>query len=57
MIGDIESDVLAGKAAGCKTVYLGTANCGQDLTAQTLLEAINCILLRREEKWKGGNID
>lgn len=48
MIGDSEADVLAGKAAGCRTAYLGTENYAQDVTTQILDEAIDCILEVRE---------
>lgn len=44
MIGDSENDVLAGKAAGCKTAYLGENDFGQNLTAKTLLDAVEYIL-------------
>ncbi len=44
MIGDGENDIKAGKAAGCRTVLIGTEYYGQDLTAQTLLEAVEMIL-------------
>ena len=43
MIGDMENDVKAGIAAGCKSVLLGEGDFGQDLTANTLLNAINQI--------------
>ena len=43
MIGDTENDVKAGIAAGCKSVLLGEGDFGQDLTANTLLNAINQI--------------
>jgi D-glycero-D-manno-heptose 1,7-bisphosphate phosphatase len=41
MIGDSESDVLAGKAAGCRTVLLAPANSGSqaDVVASSLLSA------------------
>ncbi|MCD7728671.1 MAG: D-glycero-beta-D-manno-heptose 1,7-bisphosphate 7-phosphatase [Clostridia bacterium] len=38
MIGDGENDILAGKAAGCKTVYIGQEDYGQDLTIPGLKE-------------------
>ena len=44
MIGDGENDVKAGKAAGCKTVLIGTGEFGQDSTAENLLDAVNQIL-------------
>ena len=43
MIGDNETDVLAGKNAGCKTALLGEEKYGQDITADTLLDAVNKI--------------
>lgn len=36
MIGDGENDILAGKAAGCKTVLIGGGNYGQDFTVNSL---------------------
>ena len=46
MVGDSESDIQAGIAAGCHTVLLGTEtlNYGQEFTAQTLYEAVSKIL-------------
>ena len=44
MIGDSENDIKAGIAAGCRTVLLGTGDCGQDLCAHTLEEAVDRIL-------------
>ena len=40
MIGDSESDVRCGHAAGCKTALIGTSDFGQDLTVDNLLDAI-----------------
>ena len=40
MIGDSESDVKAGKAAGCRTVLIGKENYGQDFTVNNLCEFI-----------------
>jgi D-glycero-D-manno-heptose 1,7-bisphosphate phosphatase len=37
MVGDSESDILAGKAAGCKTVLIGEDDYGQDYTTNSLL--------------------
>ena len=47
MIGDGESDVAAGKAAGCRTAKLGSdgGDLGQDLTGSTLAEVIDKILV------------
>ena len=44
MIGDGKNDVLAGKAAGCKTVLIGEGEFGQDMSARSLLEAVRQIL-------------
>lgn len=38
MIGDGESDVKAGKAAGCRTALIGHDDYGQDVTAESLLD-------------------
>lgn len=39
MIGDSESDILAGKRYGVKTVLIGAGAFGQDFTAASLLDA------------------
>ena len=44
IIGDGENDVLAGKAAGCRTALIGNESFGQDVTAETLIEAVKLIL-------------
>lgn len=44
MIGDSENDILAGKAAGCKTAYIGKENFGQDISGNSLLDVIKIIL-------------
>ena len=44
MIGDGENDIKAGKEAGCKTALIGEEVFCQDLSADSLLEAINRIL-------------
>ena len=44
MIGDSWRDVKAGKAAGCKTVLLGNEELQQDITANSLYEAVTRIL-------------
>lgn len=46
MIGDGENDVKAGKAAGCRTVLIGTEEYGQDIAATSLLEAVEQITNR-----------
>lgn len=38
MIGDGENDILAGKAAGCRTALIGDGDFGQDVTVSSLLE-------------------
>jgi len=44
MIGDGESDVKAGKAAGCKTALIGNATFGQCLSGNDLKEIVELIL-------------
>lgn len=44
MIGDGENDVLAGKAAGCRTALIGEGEFGQDISAKNLLDAVEKIL-------------
>jgi D-glycero-D-manno-heptose 1,7-bisphosphate phosphatase len=44
MIGDGENDILAGKAAGCRTALIGNESFGQDITAETLSEAVKLIM-------------
>lgn len=44
MIGDGKNDVKAGRAAGCRTVLIGSEDYGQDLTVADLKEAVNSIL-------------
>lgn len=44
MIGDSENDILAGKAAGCKTAYIGKENFGQDISGNSLLDVVKNIL-------------
>lgn len=47
MIGDGENDILAGKAAGCRTCLIGQGNYGQDMTINRLEEfSINAQYLR-----------
>ena len=48
LVGDSESDVRAGRAAGCKTVFVGDApvGVGADLMASSLLDASHLILAR-----------
>jgi len=40
MIGDGEEDVEAGKAAGCKTVLIGAARFGQNLTVDSVADFV-----------------
>lgn len=44
MIGDGENDIKAGKAAECRTALIGTEDYGQDMTASSLLQAVNQIM-------------
>ena len=47
MIGDSEDDVIAGRAAGCRTALLDAGSAGErvrpDLVARSLLEAVHLI--------------
>lgn len=40
MIGDSKNDILAGKNAQCKTVYIGSENFEQDITVNSLLQFV-----------------
>ncbi len=44
MIGDGENDVKAGQAAGCHTALIGSENYGQDITADSLKNAVEQII-------------
>lgn len=44
MIGDSENDILAGKAAGCKTAFIGNEDYGQDISGNSLLDVVTKIL-------------
>ena len=44
MIGDSENDILAGKAAGCRTALIGNEDYGQDISGDSLLDVVNKIL-------------
>ncbi len=44
MIGDSQNDIVAGMAAGCKTILIGTGAYGQDITVNSLLEGVQAIL-------------
>ncbi|MCX4327773.1 MAG: HAD-IIIA family hydrolase [Lachnospiraceae bacterium] len=43
MAGDSKTDVIAGKAAGCKTVLIGTEEFEQDITVKSLYEFVEKI--------------
>lgn len=49
MVGDSESDVYAGIAAGCKTVLLNKINCGQDLIMNSLIDF--AMYLKKDEQY------
>lgn len=50
MVGDKHSDVLAGKAAGCRTVFLGAApDADADRTVRDLAAAAKAILRNRRQ--------
>ena len=44
MIGDSENDIKAGKAAGCRTSLIGKDKFEQDVTTDSLLDAVDQIL-------------
>ena len=44
MIGDGKNDIGCGKNTGCKTALIGTDDYGQDITADSLLAAVDVIL-------------
>ena len=48
MIGDGESDILAGKASGCKTALIGSADYSQDLTVESLEEFVNKTIIWKD---------
>ena len=50
MIGDGERDIAAGKSAGCKTVLIGKENWGQDMSVNSLPEAVRMILEGESEE-------
>ncbi len=45
MIGDSDNDVKAGMAAGCHTAYIGSEDCGQDMTGNSLFDIVTKILM------------
>ena len=48
MVGDGKNDILAGKAAGCKTALTGDGNYGQDLNVDSVQTFVEMILQGRE---------
>lgn len=46
IIGDSWRDIKAGKAAGCKTILIGTDTLGQDMAAGSLYEAVRKVLVK-----------
>ena len=50
MVGDGENDIMAGKAAGCKTVLITdeSKDIGQDMTVKSLLDFTKIIYLKGE---------
>lgn len=48
MIGDGENDIKAGRAAGCKTVLIGTEDFGQSVSVSTLQNAVSKIIERAD---------
>jgi D-glycero-D-manno-heptose 1,7-bisphosphate phosphatase len=50
MIGDGETDIRAGKAAGCKTALLGSGEYSQDITVDSLYDFAEKILLEGVKK-------
>ena len=50
MIGDREEDIRAGKGAGCRTALIGIEDFGQNISADSLLDAVNKILFIEGQK-------
>ena len=48
MIGDGENDILAGRAAGCRTALIGEGRYDQDKTCATLWEFVNSFFDNKE---------
>lgn len=44
MIGDSDSDILAGRAAGLRTIKIGTASANADFTSENLNDAVQFIV-------------
>jgi D-glycero-D-manno-heptose 1,7-bisphosphate phosphatase len=50
LIGDSTSDVAAGRRAGCRTAYIGAADCAEaDLSASSLDSVVDQLLARSED--------
>jgi D-glycero-D-manno-heptose 1,7-bisphosphate phosphatase len=49
MVGDADSDILAGRAAGLKTIKIGTASTNADFTTESLYEAVRIITSNGEK--------
>jgi len=47
MIGDSESDIIAGHIFGVKTVFIGEYNSLANICCKSLYEAVQIILARR----------
>jgi D-glycero-D-manno-heptose 1,7-bisphosphate phosphatase len=47
MIGDSDADVQAGQTAGCRTILLTGESGSHELTARSLLEAADIVLVQR----------
>lgn len=54
MVGDGKNDIIAGREAGCKTIYLGNdeADYGQTETAENLKQAVNIIFGKGKKRKK-----
>lgn len=50
MVGDGENDILAGKAAGCRTALIGEGDFGQDMTVDSLLAFAERFAVEEGEK-------
>ena len=46
MVGDSDSDIMAGKNAGCSTVLIGESD--ENMCASNLLEAVDYIIGRKD---------
>lgn len=43
-VGDGKNDILAGKAAGCRTALIGENDYGQDLSVKSLYDFVEKVL-------------